>query len=127
MMGRSGPVFDDRFHSHVLRTPAEVRNALRYVVGNFASHAARRNELMRQGWVDPFSSASAKAPRGAQVSLFPESPVRPAKTWLLRQGERPLTQPLVCRGRGRGASPWSRVPEERRRANGCHLHGAGLG
>ena len=24
MMGRSGPVFEDRFHSHVLRTPAEV-------------------------------------------------------------------------------------------------------
>jgi REP element-mobilizing transposase RayT len=36
MMGRSGPVLADRYHAHVLRTPAEVRNALRYVVGNFA-------------------------------------------------------------------------------------------
>ena len=84
MMGRRGPVFEDRFHAHVLRTPAEVRNALRYVVGNFASHAARRNEPVRQGWVDPFSSSSAKAARSAQVSMFPESPVRPARTWLLR-------------------------------------------
>jgi REP element-mobilizing transposase RayT len=88
MMGRRGPVFDERFHSHVLRTPAEVRNAMRYVLGNFASHAARRNEPMREGWVDPFSSAAAKAPRTAQASLFPEPPVRPATTWLLRRGER---------------------------------------
>lgn len=51
MMGRQGPVFEDRFHAHVLRTPAEVRNALRYVVGNFASHAARRDERVREGWV----------------------------------------------------------------------------
>jgi REP element-mobilizing transposase RayT len=89
MMGRSGPVFEDRFHSHVLRTPAEVRNALRYVVGNFASHAARRNEPMRQGWVDPFSSASEKSPRSAQATLFPELAVRPATTWLLRRAPAP--------------------------------------
>jgi putative transposase len=42
MMGRTGPVFEDRYHAHVLRTPAEVRNALRYVLGNYSSHAARR-------------------------------------------------------------------------------------
>lgn len=42
MMGRGGAVFADRYHAHVLRTPAEVRNALRYVLGNFASHAAAR-------------------------------------------------------------------------------------
>ncbi|MGB8929902.1 MAG: transposase [Anaeromyxobacteraceae bacterium] len=98
MMGRSGPVFEGRFHSHVLRTPAEVRNALRYVVGNFASHAARRNEPMRQGWVDPFSSAAGKTPRSAQVAMFPEPPVRPAKTWLLRQGDRPRTAALPSSG-----------------------------
>jgi putative transposase len=90
MMDRSGAVFEDRFHSHVLRTPAEVRNALRYVLGNFASHAARRDEPMRPGWTDPFSSAAGKAPRVAQVSLFPEPAVRPAATWLLRRGENPV-------------------------------------
>jgi REP element-mobilizing transposase RayT len=89
MMGRRGPVFEDRFHSHVLRTPAEVRNALRYVVGNFACHAARRNEPMRPGWVDPFSSCVVKPPRSMQVSLFPDSPVRPPKTWLLLNASAP--------------------------------------
>lgn len=31
VMGRHGKVFADRFHAHVLDTPAEVRNALAYV------------------------------------------------------------------------------------------------
>jgi REP element-mobilizing transposase RayT len=84
MMGRSGPAFADRYHAHVLRTPAEVRNALRYVVGNFASHAARRGEPKRSGWVDPFSSAAVKTPRAAQGVLFGESVTRGAGTWLLR-------------------------------------------
>ncbi len=53
MMGRNGPVFADRFHAHVLRTPAEVRHALRYVIGNFAGHAARRGEPMKSGWSRP--------------------------------------------------------------------------
>jgi REP element-mobilizing transposase RayT len=39
MMGRRGPVFEDRYFAHVLRTPAEVRNAIRYVRGNYARHA----------------------------------------------------------------------------------------
>jgi len=84
MMGRSGPVFADRYHAHVLRTPAEVRNARRYVVGNFASHAARRGEPKRSGWVDPFSSAAVKVPRAAQGVLFREPVTRGAGTWLLR-------------------------------------------
>jgi REP-associated tyrosine transposase len=84
MMGRSGPVFADRYHAHVLRTPAEVRNALRYVVGNFASHAARRGEAKSSRWVDPFSSAAVKAPRTEQLLLFVLPVVSGAETWLLR-------------------------------------------
>jgi REP element-mobilizing transposase RayT len=87
MMGRSGPVFADRYHAHVLRTPAEVRNALRYVVGNFASHAARRGEPTRGGFVDPFSSAVVKVPREAQGVLFAEPVTCAAETWLLRRAE----------------------------------------
>lgn len=85
MMGRSGPVFSDRYHAHVLRTPAEVRNAVRYVLGNFESHAARRGERTSGRWVDPFSSAAVKAPREAQTSLFVEPATSAAGTWLLRQ------------------------------------------
>lgn len=44
LMGSSGPVFADRYHAHILRTPTEVANALRSVRGNFAVHAARRGE-----------------------------------------------------------------------------------
>jgi REP element-mobilizing transposase RayT len=84
MMGRSGPVFEDRFHAHVLRTPAEARNALRYVEGNFASHARRRGEPVDPEWVDRFSSATVKTPREPQGALFAEPAVKPARTWLLR-------------------------------------------
>jgi REP element-mobilizing transposase RayT len=83
MMGRTGQVFEDRYHAHVLRTPAEVRNALRYVLGNYSSHAARRGENTRDGWVDPFSSAMPRTPRGAQGSFWPEAVAKKASTWLL--------------------------------------------
>ena len=86
MMGRKGPVFADRYDAHVLRTPAEVRNAVRYVLGNFESHAARRGEpVSERGWVDPFSSAAARGPRDAQLTLFVEMATVAAETWLLRK------------------------------------------
>jgi REP element-mobilizing transposase RayT len=87
LMGRSGPVFSDRFHAHVLRTPAEVRNAVRYVIGNFASHARRRGERVPEGFRDRFSSAVVKAPRSAQGVLFVEPVTEGARTWLLRATE----------------------------------------
>jgi REP element-mobilizing transposase RayT len=117
MMGRRGPVLEDRYHAHVLRTPAEVRNALRYVRGNFASHAARRGEAISERWRDPYSSAVVRAPRVGQGSLWAEPVTRRAETWLLRnagevnpggkelrsrdsRGERPSAVP-VAEGSGR--------------------------
>jgi REP element-mobilizing transposase RayT len=90
MMGRTGPVLSDRYHAHVLRTPVEARHALRYAVGNFASHAARRGEHVRSGNVDRFSSASAELPLSppVQQELFSAGAsvlTRPAETWLLRK------------------------------------------
>jgi putative transposase len=73
IMGRRGPVLEDRYHAHVLRTPAEVRRALAYVAGNFASHARRRGEAMPAGLQDPFGSDAR-----------PDLVARPA-TWLLRR------------------------------------------
>lgn len=84
MMGRRGPVFEDRYHAHVLRTPAEVRNAVRYAVGNFESHAARRGERTSGRFVDPFSSAAAAVPRRGQGVLFAEPVTAEPRTWLLR-------------------------------------------
>jgi REP element-mobilizing transposase RayT len=100
MMGRSGPVLADRYHAHVLRTPAEIRNAVRYVLGNFESHAARRGEpKSTKGWVDPYSSAAGRAPREAQGSLFVEAATDPAGTWLLRRADPrvgPATRRHAC-------------------------------
>ena len=90
MMGRRGRVFEDRYHAHVLRTPAEARNAVRYAVGNFESHAARRGKRTSGRWVDPFSSSAAAVPRLGQGVLFPDPVTSAARTWLLRSavGER---------------------------------------
>lgn len=38
-LGRSGKVFAHRYHARQLPTPTETRNALHYVLGNFARHA----------------------------------------------------------------------------------------
>jgi len=35
---RQGKVFMERYHLHILKTPTEVRNALRYIFMNFAKH-----------------------------------------------------------------------------------------
>jgi hypothetical protein len=63
--------------------------SLRYVLGNFESHAVRRGALASMSdWVDPFSSASDKAAREAQGSLFAEPATSEPQGWLLRQGVR---------------------------------------
>jgi REP element-mobilizing transposase RayT len=53
-LDRSGGVFDDRYHSEVLRTPRQTRNALCYVLQN----ARRHGERLDRAWhgVDAFSS-----------------------------------------------------------------------
>jgi REP element-mobilizing transposase RayT len=51
LMGRKGKVLADRYHAHVLRTPTEVRHAVRYVRENFARHHGGRG-------VDEYSSAN---------------------------------------------------------------------
>jgi REP element-mobilizing transposase RayT len=86
MMGRRGPVLSDRYDAHVLRTPAEVRHAVRYVLGNFEGHAERRGEpRSTKGWIDPFSSAAPSGPRETQLALF-EGPARAKpRSWLLRR------------------------------------------
>jgi REP element-mobilizing transposase RayT len=77
MMGRKGRVFDDRYHARVLRTPTEVRHAIRYILDNARKHAAERGETYAPGYVDPYSSA------GSSDLALPS-----AQTWLLRAGSR---------------------------------------
>lgn len=47
---RTGRVFKDRYHLHVLATLKEVRNALVYVFQNYAKHTKRPNRF------DPYST-----------------------------------------------------------------------
>jgi REP element-mobilizing transposase RayT len=86
MMGRRGPVFEDRYHAHVLRTPAEVRNALEYIRRNYARHATSWGEKVSGAWSDPYGSAVARTPRVGQQALWPEPVTVEAETWLLRRG-----------------------------------------
>jgi len=82
-MGAAGPVFADRYHSRLLRTPREVRNALHYVLNNARKHQRR----ISWRWIDPFSSGAwfdgwiDRNPR-------PGSPLPRARTWLLARGWR---------------------------------------
>ncbi|MCX5745737.1 MAG: hypothetical protein NT062_24950, partial [Proteobacteria bacterium] len=80
MMKRTGKVVADRYHAHVLRTPTEVRHALRYIRDNARQHAAARGETYPAGYVDPYSSASA-ALFDAHELILPT-----AQTWLCREG-----------------------------------------
>jgi hypothetical protein len=76
VMQRRGRVFADRYHAHMLATPAEARNALPYVTDNYARHEARAGRTVTTGYQDPYSSA-------ARADL-----VSPEESWLLRTGGR---------------------------------------
>ena len=52
VMRRHGKVLDERYHGHILRTPAEVRNARNYLLQNARKHHGLRFE-------DPYTSRVA--------------------------------------------------------------------
>jgi REP element-mobilizing transposase RayT len=93
-LGRSGRVFADRYHARALKTPTEVRNALRYVLANRRHHA--RGPLAFD-WFDPCSSAAwfdgwkeplpTREPWMREL-LAEETAVAQAHTWLLTAGWR---------------------------------------
>jgi putative transposase len=86
LSGRSGPVFADRYHAHILRTPTEVAYAVAYVRGNFAVHAARQGAQPIAA-IDSRSSA-ALIDNGRLPDDQGPPLVAPAKTWLLSIGWR---------------------------------------
>ncbi len=88
MMGRHGKVFADRFHAHLLRTPAEVRHALAYVLLNQRSHAARRGERSLRATLDPFSSAATFDGWKGTGPVEAPRVTSPPRTWLLASGWR---------------------------------------
>ena len=87
LWSRSGAVFADRYHDHILRTPREVRHALAYVLNN-----ARRHGIALKLAIDTFASGCwfdgwrEKPTFKGRLTL--ERPVADARTWLLSVGWR---------------------------------------
>ena len=84
--GWHGGLLEDRYHMRVLKTPREVRNAIRYVLLNMAR---RRRAALRT--LDPASSGrwfDGWRRGGARRASGGEGPVATARTWLLREGWR---------------------------------------
>ena len=95
VMARQGPVFSERYHAHVLRTPLEVRRALAYVLTNATRHGTWQRG--RRGPVlDPYTSGAwfdgwrggLPAGRGSRRQPEAPHPVCPPRSWLARIGWR---------------------------------------
>lgn len=94
---RRGVFFAERYHSRVLRTPREARNAIRYVLLNHRQHEARRGEVLAPDWIDPFSSGywfdgwrdpvRLREPRQRELLNIP-CPTAEPTVWLLTTGWR---------------------------------------
>jgi hypothetical protein len=87
---RSGGVFVDRYHDRILKTPREVRNAIRYVLQNGKKHAAEGCEVRVTQAIDVFTSApwfdGFREPIVVHGIATESRPVIPACTWLLTKG-----------------------------------------
>ena len=90
-LGRTGRVFDDRYHAETVTTPQQMRHVLCYVLQNARRHGARLDP--RWHGADPFSSAwwfdgwsDDRWRRG--LAPADECPVARARTWLLETGWR---------------------------------------
>jgi REP element-mobilizing transposase RayT len=95
-LGRRGSLFEDRYHTRALRTPREVRNAIRYVLNNAAHHGAAPRDR-DAAWIDPCSSAAwfdgwrdrvAPDTWWKRELLAEASPVAKPTVWLLTVGWR---------------------------------------
>jgi len=86
VMCRTGPVFSDRYHAHLLRSPREASRAVRYVLENWAVHAQRDHQPRPSG-TDPYCSDWPQ-----------EGPplVARAEWWMLRIGIRRARDAVIA-------------------------------
>lgn len=97
----TGRVLAERYHHHLLSSPREVRNALRYVLLNAQRHTAKAakaaNAVKRIAKLDPASSARwfdgwrrglSLTRATTDVGSLEPRPVARARLWLLRIGWR---------------------------------------
>ena len=97
-LGRTGPVFDDRYHLEILTTPTQTRHALCYVLHNARRHGEPIDP--RFGGMDPFSSAwwfDGWQDASWKLGIPPPEvrTVAAAETWLLREGWQRSTSGLL--------------------------------
>jgi len=76
VMNVTGRRLADRYHEHILKTPNEVRNALRYVLGNRAHHLEQWGKGHLAPGTDGFSS----------LAHSDEALVHAPESWLLLEG-----------------------------------------
>jgi REP-associated tyrosine transposase len=74
-MRRRGPVFADRYHARLLRSPREAASAVRYVLENWRVHGLRSDGAAKE--LDPYCSALARS--GPALVARPQ-------WWMLRVG-----------------------------------------
>jgi putative transposase len=97
-LGRTGSVFDDRYHLEILTTPTQTRHALCYVLQNARRHGEQIDP--RFGGMDPFSSAwwfDGWRDASWKIGIPPPEvrTVAAAETWLLRVGWKRSTYGLL--------------------------------
>jgi REP element-mobilizing transposase RayT len=94
---RKGRVFVDRYHEERIKTPAQARNALAYVLNNWRKHREDRGERSRSWQIDPYATGWAfdgwKEREGEPFAWKVPDEYRPIpvwlpRSWLLRTGWR---------------------------------------
>jgi putative transposase len=63
-LSRSGQIFADHYHSHVLQSPRELLNAIRYVLSNAAKHFREKEPADAYSSIAPDSLEALCNPRG---------------------------------------------------------------
>jgi REP element-mobilizing transposase RayT len=92
---RRGPVFADRYHVEVIKSPSQARNTISYVLSNWRKHKEDREGLASTWLVDPFSTGIL-FPDWEELQdqpwmwpireTYDPLVVRRPQSWLLREG-----------------------------------------
>ena len=109
-LGRTGQVFPERYHAHILRTPTEVHRCLVYVLLNARRHAAQQGRKLPGNYLDPLSSAyhyNGWLGRNVMPTPGRAPPVVSPHTWLLREGWRQVERFIPPEGGAKHLATWS--------------------
>jgi REP element-mobilizing transposase RayT len=94
LLKRQGPVFQERYHQHVLKTPSEVKRALAYVLTNESHHSGDEIPEIKPSAFNSAHAFTHWKQLLRRYRLFRPKPsdswsheiLSPPKTWLLSSG-----------------------------------------